>query len=207
MTFVYDIYVNFQNIYYDFYEWNKKDRIMHIKKIPIFEIEEAIFKKIIANENKIDEKSYEIIKNKAEIFKKKKKFSAVLFTNNKDIIAVLLNDNGKIIKKSCLLLDEENTILRSIHKIDFLPLILTKTEKRQINLMTRQEMERKKFLLNKFSNMGEKELTYLYFECFGKKETNLKVIEKTLKKEVALGNEKISSISYNFLKLICTTNS
>ena len=54
MTFVYDIYVNFQNICYDFYEWNKKDKIMHVKKIPIFEITEENFGKIIINDNKID---------------------------------------------------------------------------------------------------------------------------------------------------------
>ena len=73
MTFVYDIYVNFQTIYYDFYEWNKKDKIMHIKKIPIFEVKNDVFQKMIIHENKIDETSFELIKNKTEIFKKKRK--------------------------------------------------------------------------------------------------------------------------------------
>jgi len=148
MTFVYDIYVNFQNICYDFYEWNKKDKIMHVKKIPIFEITEENFGKIIINDNKIDNQSLELIKNKAEIFKKKKKMSAVLFTNNKDILAVQFQNDGKIIKKSFLLLEEENTILKSIHKIDFLNLELTELEKKKIVLSTRNEIERTKYLLN-----------------------------------------------------------
>lgn len=62
MTFVYDIYVNFQTVCYDFYEWNKKDKITHIKKIPIFEIKEDVFKNILVNENKIDDESLEVIK-------------------------------------------------------------------------------------------------------------------------------------------------
>lgn len=206
MTFVYDIYVNFQNVCYDFYEWNKKDKIMHIKKIPIFEIPEEIFAKVIANENRIDETSLELILNKTEVFKKKKKITAMLLTNRKDIIAVLLNNNGKIIKKSFLLLDEENSILRNIHKIDFLPLSLLELEKKKAILATRYELEREKFLLENFSHMKEQELIYLYFECFGEIQKDKKIIERELRREILSGNEKISSISYHFLKLIGTNS-
>ncbi len=204
MTFVYDIYVNFQTIYYDFYEWNKKDKIMHIKKIPIFEVKNDVFQKMIIHENKIDETSFELIKNKTEIFKKKRKISAVLFTNNQDIIAVLLNSSGKIIKKSCLLLEEESMILRNVHKIDFLPLTLIELGKNEPILATRTEIERKKFLLENFSQMKENEIIYLYFECFGEVKKEKEEMEKELKREINSNNEKISTISYNFLKLIGT---
>lgn len=206
MTFVYDIYVNFQNICYDFYEWNKKDKITHIKKIPIFEISDENFGNIIANDNKIDFNTFEIIKNKAEIFKRKKKLSAVLLTNNKDIIAIQLHNDGRIIKKSFLLLEEENAILKNIHKIDFLNITLIELEKKEITLSTRREMERKKFLLENFSNIKQEELGYLYFECFGKRENDFRTIENTLKKEILIGNETVSSITYNFFKLIGTNS-
>ncbi len=206
MTFVYDIYVNFQTVCYDFYEWNKKDKITHIKKIPIFEIKEDVFKNILVNENKIDDESLEVIKNKTDIFKKKKKISAALLTNRKDIVAILVSNNGKIIKKSCLLLDEESAILRNIHKIDFLDLSLAELEKKGIVLATRNELEREKYLLENFSHMKEQELVYLYFECFGEVQKDKKIIEHDLKKAITNGNEKISSISYNFLKLIGTNS-
>lgn len=202
MTFVYDIYVNFQNICYDFYEWNKKDKITHIKKIPIFAVEEDTFQNILAHDNKIDDKTLELLKDKADIFKKKKKISATLLTNNKDIIAILLNTNGRIIKKSCLLLEEENSILRNIHKIDFLPLTLTEISKNKKVVATREEQEREKFLLNNLSHMQEQEMKYLYFECFGKIKTDKTLMEKEILSEIKRGNEKISSISYHFLKLI-----
>ncbi len=32
MEYVYDIVLNFRDKYYDFYEWNKKDKIINIKK-------------------------------------------------------------------------------------------------------------------------------------------------------------------------------
>ncbi len=202
MTFVYDIYVNFQTICYDFYEWNKKDEIMRIKKIPIFQIEESLFQKLMIHETQLDPNTFELLKNKTELFKSKKKISACLFTNNQDIIAVLLDNNGKIIKKSSLLLEEESTILKSIRKVDFLTIELKELKKRKIPLITRQELERQSFLLKKLEYMEEEELTYLYFECFNHKENDQTLMKKSLKSEIMKGNEEISTISYNFLKLI-----
>ena len=38
MTYIYDILLNFNEEYYEFYDWNKEDTIVHIKKIPIYKI-------------------------------------------------------------------------------------------------------------------------------------------------------------------------
>ena len=44
MNFIYDIVLNFNKDYYDFFEWNKKDNIISIKKIPLFFVKNDIFK-------------------------------------------------------------------------------------------------------------------------------------------------------------------
>ena len=36
MIYIYDILLNLNNDFYEFYEWEKNDNIFHIKKIPIF---------------------------------------------------------------------------------------------------------------------------------------------------------------------------
>ena len=38
MNYVYDIYLNLNNVLYDFFDWDKNDKLIHIKKIPIFKI-------------------------------------------------------------------------------------------------------------------------------------------------------------------------
>ena len=38
MKYIYDLELNFKNKYYDFYEWEKKDKITHIKKIPSYKV-------------------------------------------------------------------------------------------------------------------------------------------------------------------------
>ena len=44
MNYIYDILVNFKETLYDFYEWNKNDNITHIRKIPLFRINDIFFK-------------------------------------------------------------------------------------------------------------------------------------------------------------------
>ncbi len=203
MTFVYDVYVNFQTVCYDFFEWNKQDKITHIKRIPIFQIQENIFQKLIVHDYQIDKKTQEILRGKTEIYRGKKKLTAALFTDNKDILAVLLDKNGNIIKKSFLLLEEEKTILKSIRKIDFLNIAVTELEKRVLPLETRHEQERKAYLLKEFLELEDSQLLYLYFECFGKTNSNRKWMQEKLTEQVLMGNEEVSNISYHFLKLIC----
>ena len=36
MDYIYDIVLNFQNDYYDFYEWKQSNKIINVKKIIIF---------------------------------------------------------------------------------------------------------------------------------------------------------------------------
>jgi len=38
MNYIYDVVLNFQKEYYDFYDWNKNDNIYHMRKIPILKI-------------------------------------------------------------------------------------------------------------------------------------------------------------------------
>ena len=38
MNYIYDVVLNLQKEYYDFYEWNQNDNIFHMRKIPIIKI-------------------------------------------------------------------------------------------------------------------------------------------------------------------------
>ena len=34
MTYIYDVTLNFNEILYDFFEWNNTDNLIHVRKIP-----------------------------------------------------------------------------------------------------------------------------------------------------------------------------
>ena len=84
MEYIYDIVLNFKDRYYEFYEWKKKDKIINIKKIPIYKIK---------NKDYLNIKNNEVLINKKTLPKQNKMF---LLASNKEIMGILLNNNGNI---------------------------------------------------------------------------------------------------------------
>ena len=72
MTYIYDILLNFNNDFYEFYEWEKTDYITHIKKIPIYKVNTNLIDDLLTKKIVIDSPiTYEIM-NKTEVFENKK---------------------------------------------------------------------------------------------------------------------------------------
>ena len=46
MSYVYDIVLNFNNDYYDFYEWKNDDLIYHIKRINLIRVDSKVYNDI-----------------------------------------------------------------------------------------------------------------------------------------------------------------
>lgn len=204
MIYIYDILLNFKDELYDFYDWNKNDNIIHIRKIPLIKIKGKDLVNIKNNNVKFDEETLNQIKDKTEIFtpkiSKKIEYMTLLSDGN---YVIGLQIEGKKIKKSSLLIDEELDILEDVNNLDFMN-INYKIINKGINneLKTRKQRETEKFIkkgINKIKNDEEK-LKYLYYECFDKKEENKeKILHKMLNN---INNLDVNKKIYNFLKLI-----
>ncbi|MBQ9011520.1 MAG: DUF3603 family protein, partial [Bacilli bacterium] len=95
MTYIYDILLNFHNKLYDFYEWNSSDQILHVKKIPLFNLNSNDYLKIKNNIVKFPKKFTDKLHNSAILYKKRKIINYMfLITDETDIIAIKLNKNG-----------------------------------------------------------------------------------------------------------------
>ena len=56
MIYVYDILLNWSNDrLYDFFEWEKTDKLEHIKRIPLFKVDKGIVSKFIYKNIKIEQ--------------------------------------------------------------------------------------------------------------------------------------------------------
>lgn len=204
MIYIYDILLNFKDELYDFYDWNKNDNIIHIRKIPLIKIKEKDLVNIKNNNVKFDEETLNQIKDKTEIFtpkiSKKIEYMTLLSDGN---YVIGLQIEGKKIKKSSLLIDEELDILEDVNNLDFMNINYKIINKGISNeLKTRKQRETEKFIkkgINKIKNDEEK-LKYLYYECFDKKEENKeKILHKMLNN---INNLDVNKKIYNFLKLI-----
>ena len=209
MVYIYDILLNFNNDFYEFYEWEKNDPIFHIKRMPILKVETEFIDDLLTKKIVIDDSLVMSILNKTEVFDNKKiktlKY-ACLFTDTYRVVGVLLSDNYIVAKISDLLLDEAVDAIDISRRCTLVNLAYTIIGNRKdYSFLTRSEIKIKKYLLSELKNaykeQDKEKLEYLYFEYFGKIETDSeKIIEEfkeTLKTEV---NERHLML-YNLLKL------
>ena len=205
MNYIYDIYLNFNECLYDFFDWNKNDKLMHIKMIPIFKTSENNLINIASNEIQIEEKYFNYVHNKSTIWNKSDKYkSYALFCDDNNVIAIEFDENGKSTKKSSLLIDEELEILENCSNLSNKKIEFKLLNKSKIQLKTRKQINEENFIKQELKNIDTKKLEYIYFECFGKQEKNKKIIvEKLLNLSK---NSKTYKNLYNILKLTSTTN-
>lgn len=203
MNYIYDIYLNLNNTLFDFFDWNKNDKIVHIKKIPLFKLKENTFKLICNNSVKVDIDFLNNLCNKTELFKEKKYINyCSLFCDNNNIIAIEFDSNGNSIKKSHLFIDEELEILETISKRKIEEINFKIVKKEETLFKTRKQINEDNFINNELKNIETNKLNYLYFECFGKQEKNKKTILKNINN--LSRNSKTYKNLYDILKLTST---
>ena len=177
MNYIYDIYLNLNETLYDFFDWNKNDKLIHIKKIPIIKVNEDIIKSLITNNIKINDELLAQIYNKTEIWNINTKINyCALFATNSDIIAIEFDKNGNNISKSSLSIDEELEVLEIVNKLYEKSLEYKILNKQKKIFKTRKQIKEENFISKELKNMEESRLNYIYFECFGKREKNKKII-------------------------------
>lgn len=204
MNYIYDIYLNLNETLFDFFDWNKNDKLIHIKKIPIFKINEEDLKLFLYNKIKIDKELLNQIYNKTEIWNMNNKINyCALFSDNNTILAIEFDKNSKSIKKSFLFVDEELEVLEITNTLNEKYLDFSVLSKEKYIFKTRKQIKEEKFIRHELKNIEDNKLTYIFFECFGYYEKNRKIILDNINK--ISKNSKIYKNLYNILKLTSTT--
>ena len=202
MNYIYDIVLNFNKDFYNFFEWNKNDNIINVKKIPIFLIDNDTFTSMKYDNVIVSKEFIDLIKDKTYTYTRSKLGISCLISNNKEVIAVLFNDNGNLIKRSSLMLDEEEEVLDEIENDSLYKINIIKRRKVNIENVNRNIKEKKDFLI-KYINEEKNDinLKYLYYDYFEKDENNIKIIKNDLIKEIKNNwNKKLNNF-YDTVKI------
>ena len=170
MTYIYDILLNFNEEFYDFYDWNKTDKIIHIKKIPIYKVDEGVLNDIIYNKVKIKDDFLMLIKDKTEVFYKheigKIKFGCLLYSNEK-IVALNINENGNVIGFSDLLIDEYTEIIDTLDEVKYIKIEYEILNKKDTELFkTRNDKLKENYIYKNIYKLTNEQLEYVYYEMF-----------------------------------------
>lgn len=193
MEFIYDILLNFQEEYCDFFEWQISDKIINLKKVPLYKI---------SNKDYLNFKYHNVVLQE-NIFPKK--YNIILVTNGLEVQGILLKNN-KIIKRSSLLLEEADDILEYLPNLKVTPIKYVKNISRPINYQGRLFQEKKSFVEQFFSKISLKKdeylLKYLYFDIYNTEELDLDKIYQTLSE---LKKTNINKL-YTSIKTITKSN-
>lgn len=202
MNYVYNIYLNFNKNYFDFYEWSDEDNILQINKIPIIKIDTSKYLEIISNNIKIDDNLFNEIYNKTEITNNKNS-TCIIVTDTRNVVALKFNNNKESIMISSFELDNEYQILNKIKKLKTYNIEYKILNKRKYIFETREEYNKNKYLLNNINKLSYDTLKYIYYECFNKENNNYNIMLNELKDKI-LNNDLICNKIYNILNPIST---
>ena len=209
MCYVYDIVLNFNDDFYEFFEWKREDIICHIRRINLILVDSKTYNEIFDHIVSFSTEFLNSIYNKCEYYTNRSINTipyAFLLTDSYRVIAYKLDKNGKIVSYSSLLLDEEEEILDLCYKLGEIKLdyeIIKKRNKKEF--YTRDEVSMINYIKKEISIVYKKKninkLKYLYYEYFDKQSNDIDLMYQDLLNELSKSINKKHCDLYNLIKL------
>lgn len=207
MIYAYDLLVNESNLIHDFYDWMEKDKLLHIRRIPLFKVSDKTYIDLLCKKIRIDKEFLSLIKDKTQVFMPTNVDTisyACVFTNG--VNALYINfDKGVNEIKSKFLVPEEIEIINLSNKMKVSDISYNIIGNKIIrNSVTRKENEKINMILNNLETIKDKQdkIDYLYYEWFGNKNSNNKydALVKDIKKSYSSKHEELLEILDLMLK-------
>lgn len=198
MNYIYDILLNFNNYAYDIFEWNKDDKIVHLRKIPLIKLKSNDLFNLVNKKILFDKDFLSKIYQKAENYNKEKIDYSFLGTDGKVVLAFKIEKDK--IEYSQLFLEEEEEVLDFSKNLSITQIKYKILGNRKINyLKTRNEVNMKKFIYKQLKKINDiDKLNFLYLECFNKKSKN---VLNDIYNELEKNDENIYIKLYKVLKM------
>lgn len=207
MNYYYDILLNFEDNYIMFYEWDSSDSFEFIKKIPMLRVDNKTYKDLLINKVLVNKEFLNIINNKTKLKKGIIKYACII-SDSKNSIALEFNDDGLVISKSSILLDDELNINEFIYDVDITKIDYKKIKKEEKRIDTRKDEKIKRILKieidNMYNNKNYSKLKYIYLEWFNTLDDNYDLMYKKMLKRL---KNKLSRKEYDIYKIIKLTYS
>ncbi len=208
MDYYYDVLLNFQEKYCMFYEWDKDDEIEYVKKMPVMHIDSKTYLDLLTKIIRVKEDFLNNIIDKTKLKQNNYLKYACLFSDGKNSLALEFNEEGLVINKSSLILDDELNLNEFMYNISLCKLDYEIVMDDEVRMETRQEAKVKKIIRIEIENMYQKKnyskLKYIYLEWFNELLDDIdKMYKNMLKKlENTLGEKEykvyeLIKLSYN----------
>ena len=156
MDYYYDVLLNFQDNYTMFYEWDSEDEISYVKKIPLVHVDAKTLVNFISKKIMIDEEFLKLIENKTKLKGNNTLKYTCIFSDGKNSIALEFQDNGEVLSKSSLILEDELNINEFMYNIMLKKINYKIIKDDEINNETRQDLKIKRILKLEINSIYER---------------------------------------------------
>ena len=203
MNYIYDIILNFNEEFYDFYEWKNNDNVINVRKIPVLKVDENTYVSLRNNKVQVSMETIDSLKKNFSLYNEKIEGNIIcLITNGMSAFGVMFNNNGYLIKRSSMLFDEEEEVIDESENIKEVKIDFIKNEKQKSNNISRIVKEKQKFIKDYISSLDDElTLKYIYYDYFEKEEDKNNIKEILLSEINSEWNSKLSKL-YDLTKLL-----
>ncbi len=203
MNYIYDIILNFNEEFYDFYEWKNNDNVINVRKIPVLKVDENTYVSLRNNRVQVSMETIDSLKKNFSLYNEKIEGNIIcLITNGMSAFGVMFNSNGYLIKRSSMLFDEEEEVIDESENIKEIKIEFIKNEKQKSNNISRIVKEKQKFIKDYISSLDDElTLKYIYYDYFEKEENKNNIKEILLSEINSKWNSKLSKL-YDLTKLL-----
>ena len=203
MTYIYDIALNFQENYYQFFEWNRQDRIKNIQKLPLYHVSDQDIFNLKDNQVTIKGEFLELLKSENQ----NKKRLQCLVSNTQITLGLLFNESGFLLKRSSLIYEEEEETNTTAFNLPLTEITYQENKPIVHENKLRIEKEKKELLINYIIDLNNKLLLkYLYYEYFNEEGKNLSQMKETLLRELENNWTKKQNDLYHLVILLSKNN-
>lgn len=169
MKYAYDVVLDFNDEFYNFYEWDTSDTITYVKKIPIYKVTNDIINDFKTNNISLDVSFIQTIPISLvykEIFVEKV-YGLMIIASTDTSIALNFDNNGKVLKISDVQLDDLEEIIDLTNKMKCTNIKYEVLSEKKKRLVIRNEVNMVDFINTKIDSIKNKdEIKYIYYECF-----------------------------------------
>ena len=199
MNYIYDIVLNFQDNYYNFFEWKRDDKIRNIPKISLYKVTDEDIINLKYNKVKVTE---EFINRIKEDNKKYKKIMC-LVSNGKIALGLLFNNDGTLYQRSSLIFEEEDEVVDSVKHLPTTPITYLINIPTKYQDKLRIEKEKKTLTIDYITNTNDIiTLKYLYYEYYEKEINDINLIKNSLLNELTKEWNIKQNNLYNIINLL-----
>jgi len=188
MHYYYDVLANLDVCLWEFYEWEQTDNIVPIKKVPFVRVSEQDMKNFMGYQISFDEEWVQKYLDKTFVKNQKEHLNCILFSSTKNSILFEVSSDGTVITRSKLLIEDENNCNEVAFSLKECSVNYQSLNKISSLKELRQGSSEKHFLLVELNTLEEtkniKKCSYLYYEWFGKFESDLSKMIEDMKLEL-----------------------